>query len=618
MMLKNILKITFLAVAFLATHSFYGQRVQYNHTQKSGIKKIAVVDVSSIQDDYVAWVQKKEAPYVSGNKYKNYLTKIKERINTNFPKTNAPVSQPRTTVNPPEFVDGYVLSGVTAGIPVDNHLAMADKYIVNVGNSYISINNATGGEFKQLSLGAYANAAGVNAHPFDPRMIYDPVKDRFIMTFLAGFGSSDTHILVCFSQTNDPRGKWNIYRIEGNPNNKDEWTDYPMVSITNNDYYLTINLLRDNFSWQEGFVETIIWKVGLDEAYAGEDLVMDKWDGITFDGINIRNLCPAESATETLFDDMVFVSNKNFAIESDTFFMVKLDPSKGNSSDAIDIKMIKASTSYGAPPNASQKVGSLQTNDARVLEAFRLEDEIQFVGNTRNLSNNKAGIYHGIIEDINAPDEVVLNHIIGPDYEIGYPGITYTGDGLAERDAIISFSHSSDQKFAGTSALYSVPGEGYSKIIEISEGENYIDIISGVQRWGDYSGSQRNYSNPLEIWVSGFYGLQNRRNTAYVAKLLRPEIPTGAIEPQKNISKIYPIPAEDRLYIDFYAPRNEAISINLLDNVGKRIDQLYSSSFIEAGENTLSFNTSNIPQGMYIVQIIIGNQIIESKSVIIN
>ena len=164
------------------------------------------------------------------------------------------------------------------GIPCDNHLAMNGDDIVSTGNFYMSVNDPESAYIKTFSLEEFATAAGIPTFQisFDPRLAYDPVSNRYIFTFLAGFNSSSTDIIVAFSQTDNPAGLWNVYGLPGNPNELDQWTDYPMISITNDHLYLTINLLKDDESWQLGFIETIIWQMDKSTGYDGIDLGVTK------------------------------------------------------------------------------------------------------------------------------------------------------------------------------------------------------------------------------------------------------------------------------------------------------------------------------------------------------
>ena len=65
--------------------------------------------------------------------------------------------------------------------------------------------------------------------------------------------------MCCFSSTNDPLDDWNIYMLVGDALDTNHWTDYPTISITDDDLFITGNLLLHNVSWQEGFYQSLIW-----------------------------------------------------------------------------------------------------------------------------------------------------------------------------------------------------------------------------------------------------------------------------------------------------------------------------------------------------------------------
>ena len=321
-----------------------------------------------------------------------------------------------------------------------------------------------------------------------------------------------------------------------------------------------------------------------------------------------------------MFDDVYFVSNRNFSMETDTFFLIKIDPNAGNPDDLVSIVFVQSDTPYGTPPNAIQKVGFLQTNDARVLEAFRLDDEIQFVGNTRYLDNNMAGIYHGIIEDVTNP-QIQLTQIIGSDYELGYPGITYTGETASDRDAIIAFNHTSKTRNPGVSALYSIPGEGYSNIVQLGQGNNYVDMLNNtdLERWGDYLGTQRDYNDPQTVWVAGFIGVGAKMNAPLICRVQRPENPTDTeeIQIEENTTTVFPNPLVDRASIEFTVAENtKSINVDLYTISGKKVGNIYTSNNVKKGKNSFSFDTSILSKGTYVIKVVLDNKIFKSENIV--
>jgi len=600
----------------------FGQKVNYKKEHLQGLKKLGVVNFGEIDDPYFVNLKNLEAPSVSGNSYKAYLADVKSKIKETYPPNDNIDLSKRAFVDPPEVMIGFSGSITEdVGIPLDNHLAMHGGQVISALNSQVAIKSEDGDDLAGFSLDQLAMELNLPDRFFDPRLLYDTEADKFILVFLHGSESDVTNIVIGFSETNDATGNWNMYELTGNPNGNNTWTDYPMINVTKTDLVITGNLIFDNQPWQTGFDETVLWQIKKSNGYNGEDLESILYQSITFEGFNIRNLCPVESADELLEDNCLFLSNRNFSIENDTIFIVELTGGIDDPNTEIVINVAKTDQPYGVPPNAEMFFGELQTNDARVLEAFYLNNEIQFVGNTRNLTNNLAGIYHGHIYDVDGAQEATLEHIIGPDFEIGYPGITHTGVEDGETDAILSFGHTSKSLNTGVSAMYYDPVLGYSDIITIKEGQNYVGIIQGpLERWGDYAGSQRDFSDPGSCWISGFYANQMRNNMPWVVKMKRPQVETSTIEVNAADinANVFPNPVSERFTLQFDVPIEiKKIDILLYDQQGKVVDKLMSSRFVKSGLNEFSFETGNLTTGMYQLSIISENNTIITKSVII-
>ena len=580
------------------------------------------VNIQNIDDDFLPAMSHFEAPDVSGHLYKKYLHDLKQDIAIQYPKDYSPIANVRGDVDPPEIGNNFIVGGIQPGIPLDNHLAMNNDTIVSGVNSFISIQTNEGGFIKNFSLLNLADELSVALDRlFDPRLLFDPTTNRYVAVFLAGYDSGDSNIVVCFSASSDPNGEWHAYSLPGNPNMNTTWTDYPMIQFTETDIQITINLLRDGESWQLGFEESLIWQLNKADGYAGEDLGIVLWDDINYGGAPIRNLCPVESATEIPSSNAYYLSDRNFSIENDTFFILELTGGVDDPDSELIVDFVLSDIPYGVPPNATQQVGELQTNDARVLEAFIIGDQIQFVGNTRNLDNNLAGIFHGVLNDVSGARDLKLTHLIGEDYEIGYPGITYTGDGIDERDAIIAFNHTSSSRFAGLSAMYYVENIGYSDMITIKEGDSYVDMLGGtLERWGDYLGTQRDYNNPDDVWIAGFFGRSNNRNHPWIAQLSKPRESSNVEETLiKEEAKVFPNPLIDRFSIEFDIPvATQNVQIELFDMNGQRVTNLYDAKPKKTGLSEFSFSLAKLVAGNYLLKIKMDNNQPITKKIIVH
>lgn len=611
---------SFLFGAIIST--CFGQSGNYKKESYGAIEKVGTINFSEINDPFLTNLVNLEAPAVSGNSAKAFLAQIKEEIVTLYPPKKDVRINTRSLVQPPEIINSFAGS-ITQdiGIPLDNHLAVNEGQVLSAMNSQIAIKTVDGEDMVGFSLSELASELNLGDRFFDPRLIYDTEAHRFIAVFLHGSMSNQTNIVIAFSNSNDATGDWNVYELTGNPNANNTWTDYPMVTVTKTDLIVTGNLIYDDEPWQTGFDETVLWQISKANGYNGDALETVLYKDIQFDGFNIRNLCPVESADELLEENCLFLSNRNFSVENDTIFIVELTGSIDDPNTELLIDVLKSDVPYGVPPNAEMFFGQLQTNDARILEAFYLDNEIQFVGNTRNLDNNLAGIFHGRILDVDNLREVSLQHIIGPDFEIGYPGISYTGVEVGDRDAIITFGHTAKRLDTGISALFYDPIQGYSDIITIKEGENYIGMISGpLERWGDYAGSQTDFEDPGTCWISGFYANADRDNMPWVVKLSRPGMETSStskVVDDLNIN-VFPNPSSNRVKVQFEISEGiKHIDIHLFNQEGKLVKKLMRSINVKSGMNEFSFDVSSLNSGIYQINVVSTGEVVFSKSIVV-
>lgn len=514
--------------------------------------------------------------------------------------------------------------------PTDNDIAISDSgMIVSVINTNIYIyNTKTSTASPVKSLAAFTTPVNSKHQEFDPKVMYDPKADRFVLMCPVGFVDTTSKIIVGFSQTNDPNGNWNLYTLPGNPLNNNLWSDYPMISMTEKELYLSINLLYNDSSWQTGFVETVIWQMKKDSGYAGLPLGSYLHHNIKYNGKAIRNLCPAKGGSKLYGPNMFFVSNRNLASQNDTVFVVEVTDTIGAPTNTVVTKALITPQSYYFPPSGRQTVAtqSLATNDSRNLGAFYENNKIQYVHNTKNPLNNHVSIYYGTIDNPQSASPTINGYIIDNDtVDFAYPNISYAGLNASDNTAIISFDHSSNKLFPGISAIKVDANGNFSNVLRIKNGAAYVNILSdNLERWGDYSGSQRRYNKPGEVWISGYYGYtinsitNKNKHGAWIAQLgIDPGMVTGLVnEPMKNEtpSLVFPNPVQDLFNVDIHLTQPEYLSFELYDANGKLVEILLRD-WVKTKDNTFNFSLRDVSKGIYFIKIT-GNKTSITKKII--
>ncbi len=507
-----------------------------------------------------------EAPFPGGSSYKSFLqsqkTKQVRQLNNRNSRHVEPLERPTAPL--PKVIQGFGLYGqyipvldtaypIKGGTPLDNTMAISnDGFFLASVNSKVygydfnadTTSFETFGSANTVTFERFADSLDFDADdfPFDPKLLFDPIHERFIITFLAGRSPSDSRIVVGFSTSSNPAEPWHVYEVPGNPQNVNNWTDYPAFAITEEELFITVNLIEEGVSWQEGFRGSIIWQIPLENGYSGSSsLDATLYDDVRYDGEFIRNLCPVEGGVGPLGPNMYFLSNRNFDLANDSVFIAEVTNTAASGNAQLTVKHLKAELPYGMPPNGRQADTDLsdptkgfQTNDSRMLGAFLHNNTIQYVANTINFETGLAAVYHGIIDHVDEGAAFLHGRIIGDSIrDFGYPNIAFTGTRDDESEAIIAFNHTSPTDFAGVSCVYYSDCDGYSSPLTLKTGDNYVDNFAdgdSYERWGDYFGIQRVFNEPGKVWTTGFYGLADRKSSIWVNELQAPSYDIPAID----------------------------------------------------------------------------------------
>ena len=590
------------------------------------ISKGATVNMADIKEDWNPVLQNIEAPTPGGINNKKQLQKIKDSLSLVYPKKLLTKNVLKTPVPIPSPFLGQNLQGNTynSSVPNDNDIAISN------GNKIISVQNSTvfkydintGTSLGYISLTSFASALSNPNVKYDPKTIYDPINDKFAVVFLNGFTDTTSSITIGFSTSNDPSGTWNLYQLPGNPFNNGLWTDYPMIAMTDKELFITGNLLYPDSSWQTGFNESVIWQINKNSGYTGATLNAIVHNNITCVGKPVRNLCPVKGGVDLYGPDMNFLSNRNLDPQNDTVFIVRVNDTIGAAGLAVTVTPLITPLTYFVPPQAAQPgPGSqlLETNDSRILGAFIENDKIQYVHNCLDTATGNAAVYHGVIHDVSSSPFITPNIISDSILEIGYPNISYAGISSTDNTAIINFDHSALTVFPGVSALTTDGNGSYSPFTTVKSGASYFSILSGNERWGDYSGSQRKYDQPGRVWVNGMWCNAAKKNITWIGELSVSSL-AGVNETNENpIGEltVFPNPTVETMNIEITLDKPDYLNFEVFDNTGKIVKVLLREK-VKAGKNSFSFSTSPLSSGIYFLKVTSAKKEILTKKFIKN
>ncbi len=574
------------------------------------------VDASQVENDYHPQLRRLEAPSPGGESYRSYLEQVKAQLPQLRPLEPATGARTTGLADNPLLGVNFNGNNYIDGVPNDNDMSISnDSQIVSVINSNIFFFKSDGSGQGSISLDAWAAPLNLSASKYDPRTVYDPIHDRFIIVCLNGFDNTTSAIVVGFSQTNDPTGSWNLYALPGDPNQDTLWTDYPIIALNEHELFITGNLLRNGEPWQTGFDESICWQIDLDSAYAGGTLDTRLWDNVNFGNGRIRNLCPAQGGSYPVGTNMHLVSNRNFAVANDTVFVMEItDTINGNPQFLVTYGL--ADVDYGMPPNAIQQFTQLlATNDGRWLDAMYENGKIQFVGNCLAPTTGLCGVYHGTITDPGNANTINGTILTDSLLDYGYPAITWAGLAPPSEEAMIVVNYTGTSTATTYGMIYYDPLVGYSDVVRARAGQSYINVISGVDRWGDYSGLQTKYNEPGVVWSAATWGRFNRQGGTWIAEYSHPTLVRNhAPKPVTEVTT-FPNPTQDRVVVKFTVDADVMGEIFLTDQQG-RIVKTFIRDRLRSGLNEFHFATDPLASGVYYLTVKADGVVLATKKIL--
>ena len=565
------------------------------------------VHVQNCTETFLAQVRNLEIHEPDESAEYEALMRIKTEQQKKYPyKTNAHKALKTTAPLAAPTVSLSFVADSNSGTPPDNYLAVSkNNTCVSVMNSFISVlDGNTGIMTKRTGLKTMSLPVGLNNfmndYRYDPKIIYDPLEDKFICIMLNGVNAAN-YIVIGFSQSNDPKGDWNFYKFYGDYKGDTTWFDYPAITISKSEFYFTGNKLGFNTSWQAGFKNSVIYQIKKADGYAGQTLNYKIWDSIYYQGKPIRNLHPVKNGSSISAATPYFLSNRNFATQNDTVFLIRLTDTLNSANASIQINPLKSNLAYGVAADGRQKdtAYSLATNDARILGAFKEGDEIQFVNTSINPSNGAASIYHGTIQQVSSNPSIQAQLLSIDSLDMAYPNISYFGVNNGNIVSVINCNYSGPRTFAGMHALISKSGQ-YSDWTNIKKGDSNIVVLSAKQqRWGDYTGSQIDWNFPGNAWVIGIFGNAKRGYGNYMARLSSPyNVGIPPLVANKINAISYPNPCYQFTAIDFTLAASAILNFDMYNSNGQLVGHLLTQ-FCEEGQNRLQFNIGYLSAGIY-------------------
>ncbi len=456
----------------------------------------------------------RDLPAPPANSHAQRLSHPFLRMGTGVPQASAiPVTSvagsATTSTATEQLVTGF--TGVTlvqqvaalgngqAVTPPDTQIAAGPDSLLEMVNSSGSIWTKSGSLVKIFDLNKFFPVP--NGYTFsDPRVLYDAISSRWFASGVAFVTPSFGSVLVFgVSDTGDPAGTWHVYSAD---NSSNVTHDQPKIGVSADKVAFSFN----DFLNAAFFQGASTWVFGKAAMLAGASSIPGEAVGPDSRRVSI---VPAIELTSTSTEFMAYnnsdcgYSGCNAGYPSIGIVALTGDPSIGTLAWSESDPAI-AGTSQ--PPAADQPglPGSIQTNDDRFLTAVWQNGTLWVDGNDGCTPPGDTAVRPcpRLIQVSTTGPTVNQNFDLGSaGNDLYYPAVYV--DSAADMYVVYNISSTSQDvgvrltgQPAGSAPQFVVPAQ----TIQAGQG-----LYTCANRWGDYSGSALDPSNPSSVWLAAEY-----------------------------------------------------------------------------------------------------------------
>jgi hypothetical protein len=167
----------------------------------------------------------------------------REETGEGAPAPEPKLAPPVPTVPSPSPISSFqALNDDLSFIPADVHGAVGPNHLVTTLNTQTRIQNRTGAVLSTVSTFGFWSPLSITTSS-DPRVLYDRFNNRWMQTIIADYQTFASSICVAVSQTSDPTGNWNLFKIKADLTNA-TWADFPSIGFNKDWITVTVNMFN--------------------------------------------------------------------------------------------------------------------------------------------------------------------------------------------------------------------------------------------------------------------------------------------------------------------------------------------------------------------------------------
>ncbi|MBI3232749.1 MAG: hypothetical protein HYZ42_01695 [Bacteroidetes bacterium] len=157
----------------------------------------------------------------------------------------------------------------------------------------------------------------------------------------------------------------------------------------------------------------------------------------------------------------------------------------------------------------------------------------------------------------------------------------------------------------------------YSTTTIIKNGDSYIDILTGKERWGDYTTIVKTFeNNKINLWCLGSFGTTTHRLGNVLTQFHLASDSSIAYTTEQKIS-VFPNPASQVIHINYQFPISVDIRLDIISMEGILFKSVDLIKELRSYSQTRDYDISNMPSGVYEFVFRNDSEILDRKKIVI-
>jgi len=492
--------------------------------------------------------------------------------------------------------------------PPDPHIAVGPNHIITTVNCAFSIWDKQGNRLRTINPDSWCGQVVGGHDIFDPQIIFDHYEGKWFMVWATRSVSTlSSYFVISYSDDDNPIGIWYTYAISSKLHgtvSSNTWGDYHKVGFDDEALYIGSNQIDFAISNIVCNKIRIISKSELYSSNGGPITWTDIWNmKIPGQGSGSELLSYIQPTISYTPGDGGYLFWSDWSGNSAYILYKILDPV---SAPNVKGKVVPVEE-YITDRFVSQKGGGQEIS---ILGSCLTTVPIVrngFLYGSHSMRNSTAPAYSSIRYFIVDLDSTVITEVaeLGADeYYYFFPALTIDQN----HNIAVTYSRSGDEEYIG--AYYSTKNEtspaGLSSSYTLREGvANYVTILNGRNRWGDYMGIFLDPVTESNIWMLTEYVASTNIWGTWVGELI---VDPVSVDDNNNIPKEYslhqnyPNPFNPSTKIKYSVPQTSNILIKVFDILGNKIETLVNEEKA-VGSYMVELDGNGLPSGIYFYRI---------------